>query len=101
MWIISTLFQFKELMEQVRHDWNSLKEEEELKIIHKRCNIGRSSTIIILSEFTEFKLRNTLNCSAKPRKLKLKIGIRISDCCSMAVLDAQCLYINVIFAKYS
>ncbi|XP_077258653.1 uncharacterized protein LOC143895440 isoform X2 [Temnothorax americanus] len=38
----------KELMEQVRHDWNSLKEEEELKIIHNRANVGRSCIIALL-----------------------------------------------------
>jgi len=37
-------------MEQVRYDWNSLKEEEELKIIRNCTNIGRFYTIIILSE---------------------------------------------------
>ncbi|XP_024871331.1 uncharacterized protein LOC112454270 isoform X2 [Temnothorax curvispinosus] len=35
-------------MEQVRHDWNSLKEEEELKIIHNRANVGRSCIIALL-----------------------------------------------------
>ncbi|XP_071628221.1 uncharacterized protein [Temnothorax longispinosus] len=38
----------KELMEQVRNDWNSLKEEEELKIIHNRANVGRSCIIALL-----------------------------------------------------
>ncbi|TGZ45825.1 hypothetical protein DBV15_02677 [Temnothorax longispinosus] len=39
----------KELMEQVRNDWNSLKEEEELKIIHNRANVGRSCIIALLT----------------------------------------------------
>ncbi|XP_039311580.1 uncharacterized protein LOC120359134 [Solenopsis invicta] len=40
----------KELMEHVQYNWNSLKEEEELKIIHNRANIGRFYTIITLSK---------------------------------------------------
>ncbi|XP_011861084.1 PREDICTED: odorant receptor 22c-like [Vollenhovia emeryi] len=38
----------RELMEQIRYDWNTLKEKEEFKIIRHRANIGRSCTIILL-----------------------------------------------------
>jgi len=44
------LFEVKELMEQMRYDWNSLKKKEEFKIIQNRTNIGRFCTIIMLSE---------------------------------------------------
>ncbi|XP_070510859.1 uncharacterized protein [Cardiocondyla obscurior] len=40
----------KELIEQIRYDWNSLKEEEELKIMHKRATNGRFYTIVMLRE---------------------------------------------------
>ncbi|XP_039311595.1 uncharacterized protein LOC113003321 isoform X4 [Solenopsis invicta] len=36
----------KEFIEQVRYSWNSLKEKEELKIIHTHANIGRFYAII-------------------------------------------------------
>ncbi|KAL6264376.1 hypothetical protein P5V15_004488 [Pogonomyrmex californicus] len=39
----------KELIEQIQYDWNSLKEEEELKIIRNRANIARSLTILLLT----------------------------------------------------
>jgi len=37
-------------MERVRVDWDSLKENEELKIMHKHANIGRRFTFILMSE---------------------------------------------------
>lgn len=37
-------------MEQIRYDWDSLKEKEELKIMHKRANIGKRFTFIMISE---------------------------------------------------
>ncbi|XP_070160329.1 odorant receptor 24a-like isoform X2 [Polyergus mexicanus] len=38
----------KNLMEQIRYDWDSLKEKEELKIMHKRANIGKRFTFIMI-----------------------------------------------------
>lgn len=37
-------------MEQLQFDWDSLKEKEELKIMHKHANTGRRFTFILMSE---------------------------------------------------